>query len=220
MKSVETIPDGPEWQYEPKWDGFRALVHRDGDTSIIVSKNGLPLGRYFPEIVAALRALAADGFRSTASSSYPTPARCRSTRCSNGCIRRRVAWRCSRRRRRRSISSSIVLRDGGDDVVRVAAARTRVRYSSVLRAAFPARRPVAAESGDDRTRVVDGWFARVGGALDGVIAKRVDRAYASGKRDAAVKIKKMRTADCVVGGFRLRGRIDRSRGQFAARPLR
>src|SRR6202022_875372 len=51
-------------------------------------------------------------------------------------------------------------------------------------------------------RVVDDWFARVGGALDGVIAKRADAPYASGTRDAAVKVKRSRTADCVIGGFR------------------
>ena len=57
MKSVDAIPDGPEWQYEPKWDGFRAIAHRDGDTVFLTSKNGQPLARYFPEVVAMLRRL-------------------------------------------------------------------------------------------------------------------------------------------------------------------
>jgi ATP-dependent DNA ligase len=62
MRSVETVPIGPQWQYEPKWDGFRAIVHRDGDDVAIISKNGQPLGRYFPEIVAALAAVDRDHF--------------------------------------------------------------------------------------------------------------------------------------------------------------
>ena len=62
MRSVEAIPDGPDWQYEPKWDGFRALAHRDGAQVELTSKNGQPLSRYFPEIVAALAALPGERF--------------------------------------------------------------------------------------------------------------------------------------------------------------
>src|SRR5438309_2891759 len=60
--SVETIPVGADWQYEPKWDGFRCLVFRDGDKVTLQSKAGKPLTRYFPEIVDAVRALAANRF--------------------------------------------------------------------------------------------------------------------------------------------------------------
>jgi ATP-dependent DNA ligase len=56
-KSVDTLPEGPQWQYEPKWDGFRCLAFRDGDDVHLRSKAGQPLERYFPEIVAALQAL-------------------------------------------------------------------------------------------------------------------------------------------------------------------
>ncbi len=58
-KSVDTIPSGPEWQYEPKWDGFRCLVFRDGDRVELQSKSGQLLTRYFPEIVDAARKLKA-----------------------------------------------------------------------------------------------------------------------------------------------------------------
>src|SRR2546430_7002249 len=61
-KLVETIPTGANWQYEPKWDGFRCLAFRDGDEVFLQSKAGQPLGRYFPEIVAAVRELSAKKF--------------------------------------------------------------------------------------------------------------------------------------------------------------
>src|SRR5690349_1622271 len=61
-KSVDAIPAGPEWQYEPKWDGFRCLTFRDGNTVFLQSKAGEPLERYFPEVVAAVLALPAKQF--------------------------------------------------------------------------------------------------------------------------------------------------------------
>src|ERR1700684_1001708 len=57
MRAIDAIPDGPGWQYEPKWDGFRCIAHRDGDEVSLTSKAGQPLARYFPEIVAAFGAL-------------------------------------------------------------------------------------------------------------------------------------------------------------------
>src|SRR5512133_2928403 len=60
--SVATIPVGPGWQYEPKWDGFRCLIFRDGETVVLQSKAGKPLTRYFPDIVAAVRTLPAERF--------------------------------------------------------------------------------------------------------------------------------------------------------------
>ena len=56
-KLVGELPDGPQWQYEPKWDGFRCLAFRSGDTIVLQSKAGQPLGRYFPEVVSALKQL-------------------------------------------------------------------------------------------------------------------------------------------------------------------
>src|SRR3981081_4131247 len=61
-KSVDEIPTGPDWQYEPKWDGFRCLIFRDGPKVELQSKSGRPLTRYFPEIVAATKALPARRF--------------------------------------------------------------------------------------------------------------------------------------------------------------
>ena len=60
--SVDEVPTGPEWQYEPKWDGFRCLIFRDGEKVQLQAKSGKPLTRYFPEIVAAALALRAKRF--------------------------------------------------------------------------------------------------------------------------------------------------------------
>ena len=60
--SVDEVPVGPEWQYEPKWDGFRCVVFRDGDAVTLQSKSGKPLTRYFPDMVEAIRALGAKHF--------------------------------------------------------------------------------------------------------------------------------------------------------------
>jgi ATP-dependent DNA ligase len=61
-KLVEALPEGPGWRFEPKWDGFRCLVYRDGDSVALQSKSGKPLGRYFPEVVALIEQLEAPRF--------------------------------------------------------------------------------------------------------------------------------------------------------------
>ena len=61
-RSVDVPPVGPDWQYEPKWDGFRCLAFRDGDEIFLQSKSGQPLGRYFPDLVESLRSLRAKQF--------------------------------------------------------------------------------------------------------------------------------------------------------------
>lgn len=200
MRAVSDVPDGPQWQYEPKWDGFRCLAFRDGDGIALQSKAGQPLGRYFPEIVAALARLPAKRFvldgelvvPIAGALSFDTlqqrihPAASRVTMLS----KRTPAW----------YLIFDLLHDDGVDIVDLPLAERRVRLERVA-AHFDGTTLRLSPATRDR-RVVDDWFARVGGALDGVIAKRADAAYASGTRDAAVKVKRARTADCVVGGYR------------------
>jgi ATP-dependent DNA ligase len=93
-----------------------------------------------------------------------------------------------------------LLSEGGADLVQMPLAKRREQLE-VFASAFDGTTLRLSPATRERA-VVDGWFARVGGALDGVIAKRIDLPYASGSRDAAVKVKRQRTADCVVGGFR------------------
>jgi ATP-dependent DNA ligase len=201
MRSVETIPVGPEWQYEPKWDGFRALTHRDGDSVAIVSKNGQPLGRYFPEIVAALTALPGEHFSLDGELVVPLAGA-----LSFDALQQRIHPAASRvatlaRTTPAYYLAFDLLRADGIDIGGLALRDRRVRLERFAHT-FPAAGPLRLSPVTTDRAVVDAWFARVGGALDGVIAKRADRPYTGGKTDAAVKIKKLRSADCVIGGFR------------------
>jgi ATP-dependent DNA ligase len=201
MRSVETIPTGPQWQYEPKWDGFRALAHRDGDRVAIVSKNGQPLSRYFPEIVAALAALPADHFSLDGELVVPFAGA-----LSFDALQQRIHPAASRVAMLARTTPAFYLvfdlvRENGIDGVGLALRERRARLDRFARTFPPGGGLRLSPVTTDRA-VVDAWFARVGGALDGVVAKRTDRPYVSGKTDAAVKIKKLRTADCVIGGFR------------------
>lgn len=201
MKPAAVIPDGPEWQYEPKWDGFRAIAHRDGDTIFLTSKNGQPLARYFPEVVAALQALAADSFSIDGELVVPDAGA-----LSFDALQQRMHPAASRVTMLSKKTPALylvfdLLREGGDETIDLPLRERRARLEQFA-AAFPAESTLRLSPATTDRAVVDGWFARVGGALDGVVAKRADMAYASGKRDAALKIKKTRTADCVIGGFR------------------
>jgi ATP-dependent DNA ligase len=201
MRSVATIPDGPEWQYEPKWDGFRAIVHRTGDDIAIVSKHGQPLARYFPEIVAALQALEHDGFSLDGELVVPDAGA-----LSFDALQQRIHPAASRVTMLSRSTPALylafdLLRENDAELLALPLRERRVRLERFAHA-FPIDGPIRLSPATSDRRVVDDWFARVGGALDGVIAKRADKPYAGGKRDAAVKIKKTRTADCVIGGFR------------------
>lgn len=200
MRAVSDIPEGPQWQYEPKWDGFRCLAFRNGREIELQSKAGQPLGRYFPEIVDALVRLPMKRFVLDGELVVPIAGA-----LSFDALQQRIHPAASRvaMLAKRTPAWYLVfdlLDEGGEDLVDLPLAERRTRLEAfapqldgeTLRLS-PATR--------DR-KVVDEWFRRVGGALDGVIAKRADAAYASGSRDAAVKVKRVRTADCVIGGFR------------------
>ncbi len=201
MRSVEIIPTGPEWMYEPKWDGFRAIVHRDGDDVAIISKNGQPLSRYFPEIVAALAAVERDRFSLDGELVVP-----RAGALSFDALQQRIhpaATRVAMLARTTPAYYLVfdLLREDGRELVELPLHERRERLERFT-VVFPTAGTLRLSPVTADRAVVDAWFERVGGALDGVIAKRRDRPYTSGKTDAAVKIKKARSADCVIGGFR------------------
>jgi len=198
-KLAETIPDGPGFLYEPKWDGFRALVFRAGDDLYIQSRDLRPLDRYFPDLHDALLArlppdvvvdgeiviATADGLDFDALQMRLHPAASR------------VAMLA------KSTPASFVAFDllalGRDDLRGRPMAERRARLESALGAAeaplhvTPMTRDVA---------VARAWLTRFEGAgLDGVVAKPDGGRYEAGKR-AMIKIKHARTADCVVAGFR------------------
>jgi len=200
MRSVADVPVGPEWQYEPKWDGFRCLAFRDGRDVVLQSKAGQPLARYFPEIVEALASLPAKRFVLDGELVVPYAGA-----LSFDALQQRIHPAASRvAMLARTTPAWYLLFDlldeDGTDLVALPLVERRARLEAFARA-FDGRTLRLSPATRDRA-VVDDWFARVGGALDGVIAKRADAAYASGTRDAAVKVKRVRTADCVVGGYR------------------
>jgi ATP-dependent DNA ligase len=198
-KLTHAIPDGDGWMYEPKWDGFRALVFRDGDELLIQSRDLKPLGRYFPELEAPLRAslpprAVIDGEIVIATGEALDfealllrihPAKSRVALLAQETPASFVAW-------------DLLALDDQDLQARPQAER-RAQLERALAAARP---PVYLTPMTREPAVAADWFRRFEGAgLDGVIAKPDAAPYQPGKR-AMLKIKHERTADCVVAGFR------------------
>jgi ATP-dependent DNA ligase len=198
-RAADALPEGDGWLYEPKWDGFRALVFRDGDETYIQSRDLKPLDRYFPELAAPLRAsvperfvldgevvIAADGgldFEALLLRIHPAESRVRMLAGQSPASY--VAW------------DLLALDD--EDLREVPQGERRRRLEVALAGAAPPIHLTPATT--DRALAAD-WFERFEGAgLDGVVAKRLDATYQPGKR-AMVKVKHQRTADCVVAGFR------------------
>jgi ATP-dependent DNA ligase len=198
-KAVDGLPTDDGWLFEPKWDGFRALVFRDGDEVFTQSRDLKPLDRYFPELADPLRAalpdrcvldgeivIAQDGalaFESLLLRIHPAASRVRMLAAESPASF--VAW------------DLLALDD--EDLRAVPQEDRRVRLETMLGKVKPPIHLTPATR--DRSTAAD-WFARFEGAgLDGVIAKRLDAPYQPGKR-AMLKIKHQRTADCVVAGFR------------------
>jgi ATP-dependent DNA ligase len=198
-KPSNGLPDGDGWLYEPKWDGFRAIVFRDGDETLIQSRDLKPLDRYFPELAAPLRAslpdrcvvdgevvIAQDGelaFESLLLRIHPAASRV--AMLGEETPASFVAW------------DLLALDD--EDLRGLPQVDRRARLEKVLTGV---KAPVhLTPATRDRATAAD-WFDRFEGAgLDGVIAKRLDAPYQPGKR-AMLKVKHQRTADCVVAGFR------------------
>jgi ATP-dependent DNA ligase len=193
------LPPGPGWLFEPKWDGFRALVFRDGDEVYTQSRDLKPLDRYFPELAAPLRAelperCVLDGEIVIAGTSglefealllriHPAASRVKMLAAESPASF--VAWD--------------LLALGDEDLRAVPQGDRRARLESVLAGA---RAPIHLTPATTDVSLAADWFDRFEGAgLDGVVAKRLDASYQPGKR-AMLKIKHQRTAECVVAGFR------------------
>ena len=192
------IPRGDGWLYEPKWDGFRAIVFRDGDRVHIGSRKELPLERYFPEIVEVVKA--ALPARAVADGEIILPGE-------NGLefelLQLRLHPAESRvRKLAAEIPATFVPFDllaTDDDLREQPFADRRARLVDVLK---PQERCFVTPQTDDAEEA-ERWFERFEGAgLDGVVAMKRDLRYVPGER-VMVKVKHERTADCVVGGYRL-----------------
>lgn len=198
---AEALPAGTGWQFEPKWDGFRCLAFRAGAAVELRAKSGKPLGRYFPDVVAGLRGLAPSRFVLDGELAIPV-----GRTLSFDALQLRLHPAESRVRKLAAETPALLivfdLLADASGATLLAAPLTERRaalegflasagHGTLLRLSPCTRRPAQAQR----------WLDKAGGALDGVVAKRLDEPYRTGER-AMLKVKRMRTADCVVGGFR------------------
>jgi ATP-dependent DNA ligase len=201
-ESVPEIPRGPEWWYEPKWDGFRCLAYRDGDTVDLRSKAGKPLGRYFPDVVQALLAVRAQRFVLDGEIVVPVGGN-----LSFDELQLRLHPAESRVRKLAAahpatfIVFDLLLGPRGNALNDTPLEQRRVKLEEFAAQFLDGSDRLALSPRTTDVGEAAGWLAS-GGGLDGVIAKRVDLAYQSGERTGMVKIKNLRSAECVVGGFR------------------
>ena len=201
-RSAEGIPAGDDWQYEPKWDGFRCIAFRDGEKIYLQSKAGQPLARYFPDVVGPLAELPAkqfvlDGelvvavggalsFNELQLRLHPAASRVQKLATAHPAMF--IAFDLLGEDRRVYLNKPLRER--------------RELLEKFARVNFKSAKNLSTSPATTDHQTASQWFKKAGGDLDGIIAKRRDAAYASGERTAMVKVKQIRTADCVVGGFR------------------
>ncbi len=200
---VDRVPVGAEWEYEPKWDGFRCLAFKEENAVELQAKSGKSLTRYFPDVAAMLRSLDAPLFVIDSELVIPV----------NGVLsfeELQLRLHPAESRVRMLAAEHPTVMVAFDLLVDEAgrlAARTALRERRKLLERFHS----AFAEGADRLRLspttrdaveAQEWFKWAGTDLDGIVAKRLDMDYRSGERTAMVKFKHIRSADCVVGGFR------------------
>jgi len=201
--SVEAIPQGADWQYEPKWDGFRCLAFRDGADLQLQSKAGRPLNRYFPEMVQALGALTARAFVLDGELAVPA-----NGGFSFDALLQRIHPAASRVNRLATETPAIfiafdLLEDADGRSLMALPLRARRQQLEELAARyFPGDARIRLSPVTRSVAQAAKWLKQAGPALDGIIAKQSDSAYRPGERTAMQKVKNYRSADCVVGGFR------------------
>jgi ATP-dependent DNA ligase len=200
-KLVAALPDDAGWQFEPKWDGFRCLAFRAGDAVELRAKSGKPLTRYFPETAARLRAVAPARFVLDGELAVPAGAS-----LSFDALQMRL-HPSERRVQKLADETPAVLilfdllaaPDGAVLLDQPLAQRRVVLEGFHASLGDQASLPLSPRSCDPAEAAR--WLAASGGAFDGVVAKRLDGSYHPGER-AMLKVKRQRSADCVVGGFR------------------
>jgi ATP-dependent DNA ligase len=206
-KRADELPPGDDWIFEPKWDGFRALVFRDGDEILIQSRDEKPLNRYFPELVPPLQAA--------------LPARCvldgeivivNDSELDFDLLQLRLHPAASRvnllaKQTPASFVFFDLLCEGDRDLRNQSFQDRRRRLESLLSAAQP---PIHLTPATADRNVAADWFRRFEGAgLDGVVAKQISGTYEPNKR-VMLKVKHERDCDCVVAGFRWHKKGDRT----------
>jgi ATP-dependent DNA ligase len=201
-KRVDAIPAGDKWLFEPKWDGFRAIVFRKGDQVALQSKAGQPLQRYFPELVEAFRSLKPKEFILDGEIVLPVDGR-----LSFDDLLQRIHPAESRVRKLAEATPTNyyafdLLYAKGKVLKDLPIEERRKRLETFFGSAGQHPLIHLSPATTDRKLASD-WFNKFGAlGLDGVMAKRLGEPYHSGDREGMVKVKHLKTADCVVGGFR------------------
>jgi ATP-dependent DNA ligase len=201
--SVSEVPVGRDWQYEPKWDGFRCLAFKDGEKVELQAKSGRSLTRYFPEMVEAIRALKAkqcvlDGeivvpegkifsFDALLQRLHPAASRVKKLATETPSL---------------FIVFDLLVGPDGKPLVANMLDQRRKALEAFAKKFFAKQGSIRLSPATPKLTDAKKWLDRVGDTLDGIIAKRRDLPYRGGDRSGMQKIKNYRTADCVVGGFR------------------
>ncbi|WP_224364504.1 ATP-dependent DNA ligase [Hyalangium versicolor] len=198
---VREIPEGDTWQYEPKWDGFRCVAYRDGEHVELQSKAGQPLGRYFPELVAAVRELSPKRFVIDGEIVIPEDGG-----LSFDALLMRIHPAASRVAMLAKQSPSrfyvfdMLVDTRGQRLTEKPLLQRREKLEDFASRYLDAKGQIRLSPATCSEKVARAWLGSPG--MDGVIAKRLTARYESGERTGMVKVKPQRTADCVVGGFR------------------
>jgi ATP-dependent DNA ligase len=200
--SATELPAGPEWQYEPKWDGFRCLAFRDGEKVDLQSKSQKPLTRYFPELEAALLALKAKKFILDGEIVIPVDGHLsfdellqRIHPAASRVLKLSQAHPCG------FIVFDLLADEKGQSLVDLPLEKRRQALEHFAKVHFDKGSSISLSPVTEELAEARKWF-HMGVGLDGIVAKRKGLAYQTGERTGMQKIKKQRTADCVVGGFR------------------
>lgn len=198
---VSELPTGEGWQFEPKWDGFRCVVLREDERVDLQAKSGKPLARYFPEVVERVRAMKPKQFVLDGELAVPVGAI-----LSFDALQMRLHPAESRiRKLSKETPATLMLFDllydaKGRSLIEEPFEARRAALEDFF-AALPSTDGLVLTPYTREHRVAQKWLDETGGSLDGVIAKQLELPYISGER-AMLKVKRVRTADCVVGGFR------------------
>jgi ATP-dependent DNA ligase len=198
-RSADDLPQEPGWRFEPKWDGFRCLAVKAKGEVALFAKSGKPLTRYFPEVAEGLAAVAANDFILDGELVIA-----RDGVVAFDALQMRLHPAQSRiLKLSRETPAVLILFDAlrlaGVSIAGEPLRRRRERLETFVGRAKSAVLRLSPYTENRRTAL--GWLSRLGGSLDGVVAKAADAPYAPGER-SMIKVKRMRTADCVVGGFR------------------
>jgi ATP-dependent DNA ligase len=206
-KTADALPAGDgSWQFEPKWDGFRCLAFKAGDAVELRAKSGKPLGRYFPEVVALLRKIDAPHFVADGELVIEIEGR-----LAFDTLQMRLHPAESRIRKlaaetpaRLILFDMLVAPDGQVLLDRPLEQRRHALEAFMKTAAVPKKLILSPYTRDAKKAAK--WLGAAGhGETDGVVAKRLNDAYTPGER-TMIKVKRLRTADCVIGGFRYESR--------------